>query len=194
MKKENKKIEKLCSFYVSNWHLATMLLPYINEKIETNTKIITILENNIEENIKKLLERLNLKNKEKILKINWKNFNSPKYEEISEYLSEQNKNQKNIIINDKNSKDIIANNKNTKDVIILVNGSKENIEINNQNIQKWLKKEKINKVKIINFFEVTEFNNKISEILDEHDKVFNTSGEREIEEVFEGYEKKEKVD
>ncbi len=196
MKKENKKIEKLCSFYVSNWHLVTMLLPYINEKIEKNTKIITILENNIEENIKKLLERLNLKNKEKILKINWKNFNSQKYEEVSEYLSEQNKNQKNIIINDKNSKDIITNNKNknTKDVIILVNGTKENIEINNQNIQKWLKKEKINKAKIINFFEVTEFNNKISEILDEHDKVFNTSGEREIEEVFEGYERKEKVD
>ena len=54
MKKENKKIEKLCSFYVSNWHLVTMLLPYINKKIEKNTKIITILENNIEENIKKL--------------------------------------------------------------------------------------------------------------------------------------------
>lgn len=195
MKKENKKIEKLCSFYVSNWHLVTMLLPYINKKIEKNTKIITILENNIEENIKKLLERLNLKNKEKILKINWKNFNSQKYEEVSEYLSEQNKNQKNIIINDKNSKDIITNNKNknTKDVIILVNGTKENIEINNQNIQKWLKKEKINKAKIINFFEVTEFNNKISEILDEHDKVFNTSGEKEISEVFEGYEKEKKV-
>ena len=193
MKKENKKIEKLCSFYVSNWHLVTMLLPYINEKIETNTKIITILENNIEENIKKLLERLNLKNEEKILKINWKNFNSQKYEEVSEYLSEQNKNLKNIIINDKNSKNVITNNKKAKDVIILVNGSKENIEMNNQNIQKWLKKEKINKAKIINFFEVTEFNNKISEILDNHDKVFNTSGEREISEVFEGYEKKEKV-
>ena len=195
MKKENKKIERLCSFYVSNWHLVTMLLPYINKKIEKNTKIITILENNIEENIKKLLERLNLKNEEKILKINWKNFNSQKYEEVSEYLSEQNKNQKNIIINDKNSKDIITNNKNknTKDVIILVNGTKENIEINNQNIQKWLKKEKINKAKIINFFEVTEFNNKISEILDNHDKVFNTSGEREISEVFEGYEKEKKV-
>lgn len=195
MKKENKKIERLCSFYVSNWHLVTMLLPYINKKIEKNTKIITILENNIEENIKKLLERLNLKNEEKILKINWKNFNSQKYEEVSEYLSEQNKSLENIIINDKNSKDIITNNKNknVKDVIILVNGSKENIEINNQNIQKWLKKEKINKAKIINFFEVTEFNNKISEILDNHDKVFNTSGEREISEVFEGYEKEKKV-
>ena len=31
------------------------------------------------------------------------------------------------------------------------------------------------------------------EILDEHDKVFNTSGEKEISEVFEGYKKGEKV-
>ena len=195
MKKESKKVEKLCSFYVSNWHLVTMLLPYINEKIEKNTKIITILENNIEENIKKLLERLNLKNKEKILKINWKNFNSKKYEEISEYLSEQNKNIENIIIKEenKNSKNVINNSKNSEGVIILVNGTKENIEENNLIIQKWLKKAKINKAKIINFFEVTEFNNKISEILDNHDKVFNTSGEREISEVFEGYEKEKKV-
>ena len=195
MKKESRKVEKLCSFYVSNWHLVTMLLPYINEKIEKNTKIITILENNIEENIKKLLERLNLKNKEKILKINWKNFNSQKYEEVSKYLSEQNKNIENIIIKEKNknSKNVINNSKNSEGVIILVNGTKENIEVNNANIQKWLKKAKINKAKIINFFEVTEFNNKISEILDNHDKVFNTSGEREISEVFEGYEKEKKV-
>ena len=195
MKKESKKVEKLCSFYVSNWHLVTMLLPYINEQIEKNTKIITILENNIEENIKKLLERLNLKNKEKILKINWKNFNSKKYEEISEYLSKQNKNIENIIIKEenKNSKNVINNSKNSEGVIILVNGTKENIEENNLIIQKWLKKAKINKAKIINFFEVTEFNNKISEILDNHDKIFNTSGEREISEVFEGYEKEKKV-
>ena len=33
MKKENKKMEKLCSFYVSDWHLATMILPFIIHKI-----------------------------------------------------------------------------------------------------------------------------------------------------------------
>ena len=40
---------------------------------------------------------------------------------------------------------------------------------------------------------MTEFNNNIVKILDAHDKVFNTSGEREISEVFEGYEKEKKV-
>ena len=31
------------------------------------------------------------------------------------------------------------------------------------------------------------------EILDAHDKILNTSGEKEISEVFEGYEKQKKV-
>ena len=67
MKVQNKKVEKLCSFYVSDWHLATMILPYINSKIEKNVKIIPVLENDLKENIKILVEKLNLKNKDKIL-------------------------------------------------------------------------------------------------------------------------------
>ena len=38
---------------------------------------------------------------------------------------------------------------------------------------------------------MTEFNNNIVKILDAHDKVFNTSGEKEIYEVFDGYKKEE---
>ena len=62
MKKGNQRIERLCSFYVSDWHFATMLLPYLNCKIEKNAGVITILENNMEENIKILVKKLNLKN------------------------------------------------------------------------------------------------------------------------------------
>lgn len=56
-------------------------------------------------------------------------------------------------------------------------------------MEKWVKKSDFKKIKIINFFEVTEFNNNIMEILDAHDRILNTSGEREISEVFEGYAK-----
>ena len=169
MKVQNKKIEKLCSFYVSDWHLATMILPYINSKIEKSVKIVPVLENNLEENIKILVEKLNLKNKDKILSINWKNINSIKYENIENKLNKE------------------INNK-TKN-IILVNGSKNYIEKNNCNIEKWLEKSTISSIKIINFYEVTDFNSNIVEILNNHDKVFNTSGEKEINEVFEGYKK-----
>ena len=68
------------------------------------------------------------------------------------------------------------------------------MEIQNQNIEKWFEKSNIQSIKIINLFEVTEFNNHIMEILDAHDKVLNTSGEKQIEEVFEGYRKGEKIE
>ena len=178
MKIENKNIEKLCSFYVSDWHLTTMILPYINSKIEKNINIIPILENNLEENIKILVEKLNLKNKEQILSINWKNINSIKYEDIKNKLNKEIKkdDEKNLKIESGEIQNII-----------LVNGSKDYIEKNNSNIEKWIEKSPISNIKIINFFEVTDFNSNIVEILNNHDRVFNTSGEKEISEVFNGY-------
>ena len=64
----NKNIKKVCSFYVSNCHLATMLLPHINEKINEKVKITTILEESLQVEMKMLLEKLELNNKEKITK------------------------------------------------------------------------------------------------------------------------------
>ena len=84
MKSKSNEIQKLCSFYVSDWHLVTMLLPYINCQIDANAKIITILENDIEENITTLIQKLNLKNEEKILEIDWKKINTTKYKEIEQ--------------------------------------------------------------------------------------------------------------
>ena len=165
------KVEKLCSFYVSDWHLVTMLLPYINKQINEKANILTILENDIEENIKTLIQKLNLKNEEKILSLNWKKTNGIKYSEIQNKLKELKKGE---TLN-----------------VILINGKKEYIDIVNKNVEKFLSKNKniyqnIN-VKIINCFEVSEFNNNIREILNSHDKILNTSGEKEINDVFEGY-------
>ena len=167
MRKENQNIEKLCSFYVSEWHLVTMLLPYINSKLEENAKVITILENDIEENIKILVKKLNLKNEKEILEIRWKNINLKKYGDIENILKKE------IRITEEN--------------IILINGCKDYIKRNNENIEKWAKKNEEKKIKIINLFEVKEFNHNIMEILDGHERILNTSGEKEISEVFEGY-------
>ena len=38
MEKVSRKTTKLCSFYVSDWHLVTMLLPYLNEEINKENK------------------------------------------------------------------------------------------------------------------------------------------------------------
>ena len=75
----NKKIEKRCCFYVSEFHLEMILIPYINEKIEEDITILT--EKNLKQTLEILITKINLKkeNKEKILQLGW-----DKKEEIKE--------------------------------------------------------------------------------------------------------------
>ena len=161
------QITKLCSFYVSDWHLVTMLLPYISKKINEEAKIATILEKNLEENIVTLVEKLNLKNREGILGINWNKNNNIKTE-----LNKLNDNQ---------------------EFIIFINGSKEFMEKQNQKIKKYFETHYIkNEVKIINCYEITKYEGNVSKILDENDKILNTSGEKEIEEIFPEYKEQDK--
>ncbi|NLC88180.1 MAG: hypothetical protein GX682_05345 [Clostridiaceae bacterium] len=162
MDMQKNDVTKFCSFYISDWHLVTMLLPYINKKINEQAEIATILEKNIEENIRKLVEKLNLKNKEKILNLEWNK-------------SEERKN-------------IFTNIEENKEKIIIINGEREFIKRKNEKIKKYLKNHKVNqKIKIINCYEIVESNGNVSDILEENDKILNTSGEKEITEIFENY-------
>ena len=168
MESKEKEITKICGFYVSDWHLVTMILPYINEKLNNGSKVSTILEKDISENVGTLLEKLNIENKEKILNIKW----------------------------NKNNQVKLALNgiKEGQELIILINGDKEFIDEQNKKIQKYFKTHiLINNIKIINLYEITQFNGSITEILDEHDKIINTSGEREISDVFQEYSDKRKA-
>ena len=165
--------EKLCSFYVSDWHLVTMILPYISRQVHEEANITTILEQDIKQNIETLISKLNLKNEKEILKINWEECKVIKYSQIDKKLQN--------IINSQNTKNII-----------LINGKKSYIDMVNANVDKWItshvNKLKSREIKIINCYEVTDFNSNIREILDTHDRVLNTSGEKYISEVFDGYQ------
>ena len=135
-------------------------------------KIIPIFERSINNNVETLVNKLNLKNKEKILELNWKETNGIKYSNINNIIKKYNNEQ----------------------ILIVVSGSKDFIERTNINIEKSILKNKINSnLKIVNCYEVIEFNNNIQEILDSHDKILNTSGERKIEDIFDGYEKNKKI-
>lgn len=68
-----KKIENKCCFYVSDFHLEMTILPYINEKIKENKDIVIVTQNKLEESIKILISRMNLKNKEQIIELDWNN-------------------------------------------------------------------------------------------------------------------------
>lgn len=164
--------EKLCSFYVSEWHLATMILPYINKEINEKANITTILEKDIEENIKLLLSKLNLKNEKEILEIDWETSYNVRDLELDKKLKATIKRESNCNI-------------------IFIAGNKDYIDLVNKNVDEWIKRNKDSikgcKIKIVNCYEVTEFNSNIREILDSHDKILNTAGEKYIYEVFDGY-------
>lgn len=171
-----KNILKICSFYVSDWHLTAMLLPFIEEQTEKGESLNTILEKNIVYNMKEILTRIQIsdKTKEQILKIDWKNKNLIKYGEIRKFMEKITKNQRNITL--------------------IIEGNNDRIDYINRNIDKWMQKQerklKRKEIKIINCYEVTEFNKNLQEILDKHDKILNTSGIHEIEEMYAGYVKK----
>ena len=81
--------QKVCSFYISEFHLLTIVLPYINEKIKEQNEIALILQKDISTNVKTYLE--NVKNldidDEKIKRINWKKSN---YEKIDDNFKGKN--------------------------------------------------------------------------------------------------------
>lgn len=68
---QDKTIEKTCCFYVSEFHLEMILIPYINEKIEENITILT--QKKLRETLEILISKMNLKkeDKEKILNLGW---------------------------------------------------------------------------------------------------------------------------
>lgn len=68
---QNERKEKTCCFYVSDFHLEMILVPYINEKIDEDITILT--EKKLSETLKILISKMNLKeeNKQKILKLGW---------------------------------------------------------------------------------------------------------------------------
>ncbi len=162
-------VEKFCGFYVSDVHLITMILPYISKKIEEKNKFITIFQNDLSPAIDKVLSKIILKEKtkKKIKDIGWEKKKILKYKDLEEFLNMHI--EKNELIN------------------IVIKGNVNNV---NKYIAKYLEKNKgKDNIKIINLYDVEEFNTDIDKILNMHDGIINTSGEKKIEEVFEGYKK-----
>jgi len=153
------KVKKLCSFYVSDIHFGTMLLPYISKKIEEGNSIYTVFEKDMYKNIEKIISKLSLNKeiREEIKNINWNKKIDKR--EIKEYI----------------------NNIKEDSEVILVMGKKKYIDKANKKLDKQIKKEDLEKVTIINCYNVDVFNEHMGEILDKHSGILNTAGERRIE-------------
>ncbi|MBQ6992744.1 MAG: hypothetical protein IJN50_07610 [Clostridia bacterium] len=178
--KEILNIRKVCNFYVSTTHLTTMMIPFIHKKMNMDINISTFLQYNLNENIEILLSKLilNDNSREEIRSINWNSTNMYKYSNIEKVLKETIKN--------------------AKQIMIIVVGDEKRIDFVNQCIERFFDKnsKKIGnkKITIINCYEVSQFNNDMLEILNNHQYILNTSGEHLIEEYFNGYERKQAID
>lgn len=103
------KVEKLCCFYVSDFHLEMILLPYINKKIDE--KIVIKTEKDLKDTVESLVSKMNLdiEKKEKILSLGWNGQNNKEIEDKSNIIIIGNQkyiNNINSEIKERNIKDI----------------------------------------------------------------------------------------
>lgn len=147
----NNNVKTICSFYASEWHLVTMLLPNIDKRINKGNKITTLLEMNLKNNMETLLQKLHLENAKEILNIGW----------------------------NKNDLENIEKSIENKDCIIIA-GTVEYIKHANSLIKEIISTER--NVTIIDCYDINECEPNIKQILNEHESVLNTAGEKQKEE------------
>lgn len=155
MNKETK--EKICTFFVSDYHFEMISLPYIDKKLEENEEIIILTENNLEDTIQTLLSKMNFKEdrKKKILSINWKNDDFAKFKEIKREVENQNK------------------------VTIFIKGKENYIRNINKNIEGWINKS--SHIKVVDCYDVEEIGSNMDTVMASYKSILSTSGEKEIE-------------
>ena len=149
--------EKTCVFFASDYHFEMITLPFIEENLRNNKKIIVLTENDLEDTIKNLISKVNLKKekKEKIFEIDWKNKDLKKFKEIKKEVE------------------------NKEDLIIFIKGKENYIKNVNENIEKWTNK--IDTVKIIDCYDVEEIREHFADVVNNYENVLSTTGERKIE-------------
>lgn len=84
MMKENKREEKLCLFFASDYHFEMISLPYINENLKKNKDVVIMTENDLGNSVNKVISSINLNEEEKnrLNKIDWKNDELNKFKEV----------------------------------------------------------------------------------------------------------------
>ena len=113
----------------------------------------------MEETIKTLLEKTNLKEakKEKILKLDWKNNDLEKFKTIKKKVKQE------------------------EDMVIFIKGKENYIHNVNRNIEKWLPEER--NIKIVDCYDIEEIAENMDEIMKQYQKILRTTGEKQIEKL-----------
>lgn len=156
MLKKDKTKEKNCLFFASDYHFEMISLPYINKSIKNNKEVIVISENNLENTINKLLLQVNLEDdeKDKILKIDWKNNDFDKFKEIKEADKER------------------------RNTIVFIKGKENYIKNVNKNLENWIKDD--NKIEIIDCYDINEIEENVEEITKKYNNILVTGGMKKL--------------
>lgn len=159
MNKNQETKEKTCAFYASDYHFEMISLPYIEKNLEESKEILILTENNLDDTIRNLISKMNLKEdkKENILKIDWKNNDLSKFNKIKKDIEEK------------------------KDIIIFIKGKENYIKNINENIEKWM--DKNSNIKIIDCYDMEEVSENLDEVMDQYKMILNTTGEKEINKI-----------
>ena len=156
MNRNQKTKEKVCAFYASDYHFEMISLPYIEKNIEEEKEIVVLTENNLEDTMNTLIEKVNLKEdkKKKILDINWKNDDLNKFKKIKQNLDDN------------------------KNMIVFIKGQKNYIKNVNENLEKWIEQKNI---KIVDCYDIEEVSENMQNITSDYESILNTRGEKKIE-------------
>ena len=153
---EYKDIKTICSFYVSDVHLSVMLIPYISKQLNEDVEVTTIFENLDKQKIEEILNKTNVKDRRKILRIDWGKRYSLKLKKLNKVIDSD------------------------KDVVVIIGGSKKFINKYNEKVFKIIlnKEYKHQNIKIINCFDVNELQYNVKNIAEKYEKILNTAGEK----------------
>ena len=156
MLKKDKTKEKNCLFFASDYHFEMISLPYINKSIKNNKEVIVISENNLENTINKLLLQVNLEDdeKDKILKIDWKNNDFDKFKEIKEADKEK------------------------RSTIVFIKGKENYIKNVNKNLENWINDD--NKIEIIDCYDINEIEDNVEEITKKYNNILVNAGMKKL--------------
>lgn len=156
MNKNQSTKEKSCVFYVSDYHFEMISLPYISKKLEEEKRVIIFTENNLEDTVKTLTLKINLKEdkKQKILNLDWKDNDENKFSKLEKYINEE------------------------KNIEIFIKGSNEYIEKTNKKINEYT--EKNNETKIIDCYDVGRIDEYLVDIAQKYNNVIGTAGEKSL--------------
>ena len=148
---KEKNVEKICSFYASDYHLEMIMIPYINKKIEEQSNIAIITERSLKETAEDVISRVNLPKtrKKEILNINWEN----------------------------SKVEIINKMEKSKELSIFIIGSLNYIENINKQIESL---DTDIKIKLINCYSIEDAQERMTDIVSNCTKVLNTTEEKEI--------------